>query len=379
MDSLAAEYLKSKRNYASSKKTKISARQSNFSREKEARENDHLDCLEESNVTTWSGSPSPPLMPITNEIKTSCNAQEEKFIQQIRVVGIRATREKVLIESFTNATASYRERINDLSSSLEQWVAYSKLLEDGSANALRELELELVDEIGGKRNVEDTVEQMKASHVEVQDELERLRNELKVVKCEKDELVKKNENEMNTFLDKMEVRVENVQSQMAKEIEEAKRTLNLENEQKFQDTILMFHSERQQNENSLETQRNRYNQELEQFERKLNEKDLAIKCSNDDKRRVENQLLKLQDEVKAVTAKHKVEMVYVQDQFRQMKEEREEELVQIEARVMHVLSAKDKQLQAALSKAAEAEEKTRTFECCIVKLENGFEELPSET
>lgn len=379
MDSLAAEYLKSKRNYASSKKTKISARQSNFSREKEARENDHLDCLEESNVTTWSGSPSPPLMPITNEIKTSCNAQEEKFIQQIRVVGIRATREKVLIESFTNATASYRERINDLSSSLEQWVAYSKLLEDGSANALRELELELVDEIGGKRNVEDTVKQMKASHVEVQDELERLRNELKIVKCEKDELVKKNENEMNTFLDKMEVRVENVQSQMAKEIEEAKRTLNLENEQKFQDTILMFHSERQQNENSLETQRNRYNQELEQFERKLNEKDLAIKCSNDDKRRVENQLLKLQDEVKAVTAKHKVEMVYVQDQFRQMKEEREEELVQIEARVMHVLSAKDKQLQAALSKAAEAEEKTRTFECCIVKLENGFEELPSET
>ena len=379
MDSLAAEYLKSKRNYASSKKTKISARQSNFSREKEARENDHLDCLEESNVTTWSGSPSPPLMPITNEIKTSCNAQEEKFIQQIRVVGIRATREKVLIESFTNATASYRERINDLSSSLEQWVAYSKLLEDGSANALRELELELVDEIGGKRNVEDTVKQMKASHAEVQDELERLRNELKIVKCEKDELVKKNENEMNTFLDKMEVRVENVQSQMAKEIEEAKRTLNLENEQKFQDTILMFHSERQQNENSLETQRNRYNQELEQFERKLNEKDLAIKCSNDDKRRVENQLLKLQDEVKAVTAKHKVEMVYVQDQFRQMKEEREEELVQIEARVMHVLSAKDKQLQAALSKAAEAEEKTRTFECCIVKLENGFEELPSET
>ena len=379
MDSLAAEYLKSKRNYASSKKTKISARQSNFSREKEARENDHLDCLEESNVTTWSGSPSPPLMPIANEIKTSCNAQEEKFIQQIRVVGIRATREKVLIESFTNATASYRERINDLSSSLEQWVAYSKLLEDGSANALRELELELVDEIGGKRNVEDTVKQMKASHVEVQDELERLRNELKVVKCEKDELVKKNENEMNTFLDKMEVRVENVQSQMAKEIEEAKRTLNLENEQKFQDTIFMFHSERQQNENSLEAQRNRYNQELEQFERKLNEKDLAIKCSNDDKRRVENQLLKLQDEVKAVTAKHKVEMVYVQDQFRQMKEEREEELVQIEARVMHVLSAKDKQLQAALSKAAEAEEKTRTFECCIVKLENGFEELPSET
>ena len=379
MDSLAAEYLKSKRNYASSKKTKISARQSNFSREKEARENDQLDCLEESNVTTWSGSPSPPPMPIANEIKTSCNAQEEKFIQQIRVVGIRATREKVLIESFTNATASYRERINDLSSSLEQWVAYSKLLEDGSANALRELELELVDEIGGKRNVEDTVEQMKASHVEVQDELERLRNELKVVKCEKDELVKKNKTEMNTFLDKMEVRVENVQSQMAKEIEEAKRTLNLENEQKFQDTILMFHSERQQNENSLETQRNRYNQELEQFERKLNEKDLAIKCSNDDKRRVENQLLKLQDEVKAVTAKHKVEMVYVQDQFRQMKEEREEELVQIEARVMHVLSAKDKQLQAALSKAAEAEEKTRTFECCIVKLENGFEELPSET
>ena len=379
MDSLAAEYLKSKRNYASSKKTKISARQSNFSREKEARENDHLDCLEESNVTTWSGSPSPPPMPIANEIKTSCNAQEEKFIQQIRVVGIRATREKVLIESFKNATASYRERINDLSSSLEQWVAYSKLLEDGSANALRELELELVDEIGGKRNVEDTVEQMKASHVEVQDELERLRNELKIVKCEKDELVKKNENEMNTFLDKMEVRVENVQSQMAKEIEEAKRTLNLENEQKFQDTILMFHSERQQNENSLETQRNRYNKELEQFERKLNEKDLAIKCSNDDKRRVENQLLKLQDEVKAVTAKHKVEMVYVQDQFRQMKEEREEELVQIEARVMHVLSAKDKQLQAALSKAAEAEEKTQAFECCIVKLENGFEELPSET
>ena len=379
MDSLAAEYLKSKRNYASSKKTKISARQSNFSREKEARENDHLDCLEESNVTTWSGSPSPPPMPIANEIKTSCNAQEEKFIQQIRVVGIRATREKVLIESFTNATASYRERINDLSSSLEQWVAYSKLLEDGSANALRELELELVDEIGGKRNVEDTVEQMKASHVEVQDELERLRNELKIVKCEKDELVKKNENEMNTFLDKMEVRVENVQSQMAKEIEEAKRTLNLENEQKFQDTILMFHSERQQNENSLETQRNRYNQELEQFERKLNEKDLAIKCSNDDKRRVENQLLKLQDEVKTVTAKHKVEMVFVQDQFRQMKEEREEELVQIEARVMHVLSAKDKQLQAALSKAAEAEEKTQAFECCIVKLENGFEELPSET
>ena len=379
MDSLAAEYLKSKRNYASSKKTKISARQSNFSREKEARENDQLDCLEESNVTTWSGSPSPPPMPIANEIKTSCNAQEEKFIQQIRVVGIRATREKVLIESFTNATASYRERINDLSSSLEQWVAYSKLLEDGSANALRELELELVDEIGGKRNVEDTVEQMKASHVEVQDELERLRNELKVVKCEKDELVKKNKTEMNTFLDKMEVRVENVQSQMAKEIEEAKRTLNLENEQKFQDTILMFHSERQQNENSLETQRNRYNQDLEQFERKLNEKDLAIKCSNDDKRRVENQLLKLQDEVKAVTAKHKVEMVYVQDQFRQMKEEREEELVQIEARVMHVLSAKDKQLQAALSKAAEAEEKTQAFECCIVKLENGFEELPSET
>ncbi len=335
---------------------------------------------------TSSFIPAPPIPPPAAVVSNSTNSnaalkysnnnsqKEKKFIQQIKVMGIRATREKVLIESFTNTTADYRKHIGELSTSLEQWMAYTKNLQDSSSTALRELELKLDNEIDDKKKMEDALERMKESNMKAKTKMKRLQQELEESMEENDNLEKKYEKQMEQFLDQIEQQVEAFRGEMKANIEETKIVIEAEFEQKFQDRILLLEKEKEEFGKNAEVLRNRHNQELERYEFQLKKKDAVIEESIKEKQSLESKLCRLEDEIKRINSEHQDELSNIQNKLEQGERDREEELLQIERKVKNIVNSKDRQLQMALNNLSEAEEKARAFEACIMKLESGFQD-----
>lgn len=378
-ESLASAYLKIKRSYASSSKKQESESlrdQSNTTTKQEC----SLD--EELKLATPSGRKPPPIPANAVHI---CRDLEERFIQQVKISGLRATREKALIQTFTEVIASYKDTIGSLSSSIKNWVSYAEDVDESSSAVIRELEMELEGAIDETKSAEDEFEQTKWLHSQLQGDVEKLRSELEASQRDKDDLIKRNEMEMNAFLDKMEVQVDIARDQMAQETIQIKSDLRAKLEQEHMERMMkaekqmcMLGAKKEQYINDLIAQQHEHDGVVKCFKIDVKAKDKSIIHLNDSIKQMKHQLQIHQEETSSIADRSKADMKRLKDDFDAFKHYREKELMDVERRVGQIINGKDKKLEAALERADEAEQRARAFERCITKLENGFIELPPQ-
>ena len=241
---LSSEYLRIKRNYASSNQKQFSFR------DKAEPEEDEWSYEEKSKLMQ-------PAIPQLNEIASSQITLEEKFVRLIKVASLRPMREKEIIKSFVDTIAWYKESLKISSDAVEEWIAYAKKSDEKNFETIRMLEMETDERV----HIENAMEELESSFVELQ-------RDLKASDHAKQAIVEQNELKMNDFLDQVESRVEEVKTEMTQEISRIKNESEAE--------LSMMKDEKQKCMNDLLTQAKENNSAMEHLQEELREKESCI-------------------------------------------------------------------------------------------------------
>ena len=302
-------------------------------------------------------------------------ALETKFIQQIKVTGLRPIRENMLIKSFQTVIANYKQHIDALSCSTQDWVAYAQDLKESSSNIVNDLELEILEEVEKRTQMKDRIFELEEMHRPFLLERDQMHNQLKEAKEEKKQIIHSHRIEMDSFLDQMEKRVDRIrQNTFSKqEMDHMKNQVQAEYNDNFRGSMVQIEHlqrEREQNQEAQEAEARRLDLASNQFKEELKLKQSEVDQLKETKEITEKQVDELRSLMSSMVLradmdKHRLELSNAEDKNRLLKTNRERELNAIEERVKLVMDIKDCKLK-------EAEERANAFECCIKKLEAGL-------
>ena len=220
------------------------------------------------------------------------------------------------------------------------------------------IQQELLRSIGEKNSIIQELVLVKATHSK---ETQKLQVDLKKSSDDKKELIQQHKETMNAFLNEIEHTVDAYKSEMEKRGSTIKT---------LQDELACFQKEISQKEDEYNSERAHHSKDMcllrSQMEKLL-----------EDKKEMKLYLQKQFDFAQQSTEdRHRAEMKVAKDALGALGIQHEQELGQVEQSVKQMIESKDNKLQEAIHRGEEANERAKTFEMCIAKIENGFEDFP---
>lgn len=288
----------------------------------------------------------------------------KEFTNEIKVAGIRATRERLLLEKFEDVTnifkttvCSCNRHINDMESQI---------------NALKETIL--------KMNHDHTLicNEMKENITIKENELKKTRKELKhmtekleTVQEEHQSLITRHEVEVNSFLKRFEDEIIKVKQKADENYLQLKNT-NDEDKRKLQHDLEIVRASLKEEENQklylhkLERERSQADSKTRN---ELLDRIRGLEMSLD-VLKLENH--QLHEEIQSLRLAHD-ENLHAEKLLQcEMKELHDKELKEIENRIKVVIASHENILKDEKARTRKAEKRANQYERCIKRLENGL-------
>ena len=287
----------------------------------------------------------------------------KEFENGIKVAGIRATRERLLLEKFKHLQNVVKELVSNHNCQMKEV--------ESQVNYFKETIMKMNQDHTLKCDNLQTVISRKEIELEkTRKELKHMSEKLKTTKDENQSLITRHEVELNSFLKRCEDEMIKIKetadancNQLRNEKEEEKRKL-------FQDLTVARASLKEEKNQRLLMQK--LEGERSQAESSLNEELMdrirALEATLAS-RELENK--QLNEEIQNVY-RQKDEYLQAEKRVqREMKDRHEHELKEIENRITSLIASQEHILNVEKARTAKAEKRATEFERCIKRLENG--------
>lgn len=287
----------------------------------------------------------------------------KEFENEVKVAGIRAARERLLLEKFEYLQTVVKEMVSKHNGQMKEV--------ESQLNYFKETIMKMNQEHALKcDNLQTVISRKEIELQKVRKELKQMSEKLKITKDENQSLITRHEVELNSFLKRCEDEMIKIKetadancSQLRNERAEEKRKLlqdltvaraSLKEERNRRLHIQKLEGERSQAESTV-------NEELMDRIHALETTLGSLKIENS----------QLNDEIQSLY-RQKEEYLQAETRVqREMKDRHENELKEIEDRIKSLITSQEHTLNVEKARTLKAEKRATELERCIKRLENG--------